>query len=65
MSMQRFDEKNVDVTTLINGMENLDLEELDPNIGNLYFQIIHLNSIFSTAEGFKVIFDREIPIELR
>ena len=33
--MSRFEEKNIDVTALVNGIENLDLEDLDPNIGNL------------------------------
>jgi hypothetical protein len=49
MSIKPVDDRHLDMTALVSGLENLDLEDLDPNLG----------------EGFKIIFDREIPIELR
>jgi len=49
MSIRPYDDKNMDINTLANGFDNLDLDDLDPNL----------------AEGFKILFDREVPIELR
>jgi len=32
MSIRPYDDKNMDINTLANGFDNLDLDDLDPNL---------------------------------
>jgi hypothetical protein len=50
-----------EIATLFNQSDFAVIEELDPSLST---SSVELNSIL-LAEGFRVAFDREIPIEIR
>lgn len=65
----KIEDKSMDQinSSILNTYDLTGIEEMDPSLGTHIFRPLELKFTFwlPSGEGFKVVYDREIPLELR